>query len=150
MSTKREQIIQLVKEYYRKEFESKKKDFEPGDKISYGGRFFNDEEMCALVDSSLDFWLTTGRYAARFEKEMAQFLNVRFCSLTNSGSSANLLAFMALTSPKLGDRRIKRGDEVITIARRQRQMCIRDSCNPVWCCSCVRRCDNSRIQYRCN
>ena len=64
MSTKREQIIQLVKEYYRKEFESKKKDFEPGDKISYGGRFFNDEEMCALVDSSLDFWLTTGRYAA--------------------------------------------------------------------------------------
>ena len=85
MSTKREQIIQLVKEYYRKEFESKKKDFEPGDKISYGGRFFNDEEMCALVDSSLDFWLTTGRYAARFEKEMAQFLNVRFCSLTNSG-----------------------------------------------------------------
>ena len=116
MSTKREQIIQLVKEYYRKEFESKKKDFEPGDKISYGGRFFNDEEMCALVDSSLDFWLTTGRYAARFEKEMAQFLNVRFCSLTNSGSSANLLAFMALTSPKLGDRRIKRGDEVITVA----------------------------------
>ena len=78
MSTKREQIIQLVKEYYREEFESKKKDFEPGDKISYGGRFFNDEEMCALVDSSLDFWLTTGRYAARFEKEMAQFLNVRF------------------------------------------------------------------------
>lgn len=116
MSTKREQIIQLVKEYYREEFESKKKDFEPGDKISYGGRFFNDEEMCALVDSSLDFWLTTGRYAARFEKEMAQFLNVRFCSLTNSGSSANLLAFMALTSPKLGDRRIKRGDEVITVA----------------------------------
>ena len=116
MSTKREQIIQLVKEYYREEFESKKKDFEPGDKISYGGRFFNDEEMCALVDSSLDFWLTTGRYAARFEKEMAQFLNVRFCSLTNSGSSANLLAFMTLTSPKLGDRRIKRGDEVITVA----------------------------------
>ena len=78
MSTKREQIIQLVKEYYQEEFESKKKDFEPGDKISYGGRFFNDEEMCALVDSSLDFWLTTGRYAARFEKETGSILE---CSL---------------------------------------------------------------------
>lgn len=78
MSTKREQIIQLVKEYYQEEFESKKKEFEPGDRISYGGRFFNDEEMCALVDSSLDFWLTTGRYAARFEKEMAQISKCTF------------------------------------------------------------------------
>lgn len=92
-------------------------EFAPGkSRISYAGRVFDEKEMINLVDSSLDFWLTTGKYAERFEKEFAEFLGVKHCSLTNSGSSANLLAFMALTSPKLGDRRIKKGDEVITVA----------------------------------
>ncbi|MEG2760607.1 MAG: lipopolysaccharide biosynthesis protein RfbH [Mucinivorans sp.] len=115
MST-RDKILDLVKQYYVEEFASKKGDFKPGDRISYGGRFFDEKEMVSLVDSSLDFWLTTGRFADRFEAEFAEFLGVKYCSLTNSGSSANLLAFMALTSPKLGDRSIKRGDEVITVA----------------------------------
>ncbi len=95
---------------------SSRKPFAPGDRISYAGRIFDEHEVTALVDSSLDFWLTTGRYAERFEKEFAEFLGVQHCSLTNSGSSANLLAFMALTSPKLGERRIRPGDEVITVA----------------------------------
>ena len=72
--------------------------------------------MMTLVDSALDFWLTTGRYSEQFEKDFAKFLKVKYCSLTNSGSSANLLAFMALTSDKLGERKIERGDEVITVA----------------------------------
>ena len=84
--------------------------------MNYGGRYFDDAEMVNLVDSSLDFWLTAGPWAAKFEKAFAKWLGVRFCSLTNSGSSANLLAFSALTSPELGERRIKRGDEVITVA----------------------------------
>ena len=92
------------------------KAFVPGDRISYAGRVFDEKEVTNLVDSSLDFWLTTGRYAERFEKEFAEFLGVQHCSLTNSGSSANLLAFMALTSPKLGERHIRPGDEVITVA----------------------------------
>ncbi len=111
----KEKILNLVKEYYQETFGSKKI-FEPGDRISYGGRYFDEKEMLRLVESSLDFWLTTGRFAEKFEKEFAQFLNVKYCSLTNSGSSANLLAFMTLTSPKLGERRINRGDEVITVA----------------------------------
>src|SRR5208337_3985822 len=91
--------------------------FIPGkSKINYAGRVFDEREMIHLVDSSLDFWLTTGKYAAKFEEEFANFLGVKYCSLVNSGSSANLLAFMALTSPELGDRRIRRGDEVITAA----------------------------------
>lgn len=112
----RKQVIDAAIKYY--EFRHKKggKPFAPGDRIPYAGRVFDDKEIAALVDSSLDFWLTTGRYAERFEKEFSQFLGVKHCSLTNSGSSANLLAFMALTSPKLGDRRIKKGDEVITVA----------------------------------
>ncbi len=77
---------------------------------------FDEEEIAALIDASLDFWLTTGRYAERFETEFARFLGASYCSLTNSGSSANLLAFMALTSPKLADRRIRPGDEIITVA----------------------------------
>ena len=85
-------------------------------RINYAGRVYDEKEMINLVDSALDFWLTTGRYAEKFEKSFAEFLGVKYCSLTNSGSSANLLAFMALTSPKLGDRRINRGDEVITVA----------------------------------
>lgn len=90
--------------------------FTPGDRISYAARVFDEKEIAALIDSSLDFWLTTGRYAERFESEFARFLGVQHCSLTNSGSSANLLAFMALTSRKLGERRIRKGDEVITVA----------------------------------
>lgn len=92
------------------------KTFKPGDRLPYAGRVFDARDVASLVDSSLDFWLTAGRYAARFEKEFAAFLGVRHCSLTNSGSSANLLAFMALTAAELGKRRIRRGDEVITVA----------------------------------
>ncbi len=110
------QILELTKEYY-KETHGQKKEFKPGETfVNYGGRYFNDAEMVNLVDSSLDFWLTAGPWAQKFEKEFARWLGLRYCSLTNSGSSANLLAFSALTSPKLGDRRIKRGDEVITVA----------------------------------
>ncbi|TGU70053.1 lipopolysaccharide biosynthesis protein RfbH [Geomonas terrae] len=111
----RELAIQAALKHYRVKH-AKKKDFAPGDRISYAGRVFDESEIATLVDSSLDFWLTTGRYAERFEKELASYLGVAHCSLTNSGSSANLLAFMALTSPKLGARRIARGDEVITVA----------------------------------
>lgn len=114
--TTKDKILALVGDYYREQFESAKKPFEACDRISYGGRFFDEKELVNLVDSSLEFWLTTGRYAAKFEKDFAHFLGVRFCSLVNSGSSANLLAFMALTSPKLGERAIKRGDEIITVA----------------------------------
>jgi CDP-6-deoxy-D-xylo-4-hexulose-3-dehydrase len=94
-----------------------KKPFIPGEsRIPYGGRVYDEREIFALVDSSLDFWLTMGRYAREFEDKFASFLGAKYCSLTNSGSSANLLAFIALTSPKLGDRRIRPGDEVITVA----------------------------------
>ncbi len=111
----REQAIRAAVQYYT--FQHKKTDrFAPGDRIPYAGRVFDEKEITALIDSSLDFWLTTGRYAEKFEKEFAHFLGVKHCSLTNSGSSANLLAFMALTSPKLGNRRINKGDEVITVA----------------------------------
>ena len=110
------QILELTRQYY-KESHGQKGDFVAGETfVNYGGRYFNDEEMVNLVDSSLDFWLTAGPWATKFEKEFAKWLGVRFCSLTNSGSSANLLAFSALTSPQLGDRQIKRGDEVITVA----------------------------------
>lgn len=109
-------ILELTKEYY-KEVHGQKRDFKPGETfVNYGGRYFDDAELVNLVDSSLDFWLTAGPWAAKFEKEFAAWLGVRYCSLTNSGSSANLLAFSALTSPQLGDRRIERGDEVITVA----------------------------------
>jgi len=94
----------------------KDKPFHQGDNISYGGRIFDEKEIINLIDSSLDFWLTAGRYAEKFEHEFAEFLGVKHCSLTNSGSSANLLAFMALTSKELGTRRINKGDEVITVA----------------------------------
>ena len=113
----REQILALVAEYY-KEFKKpeQEKPFEPGDRLGYAGRVYDEREMCALVEAGLDFWLTTGRFSDRFEKEFAAWLGVRFAHLVNSGSSANLLAFMALTAPELGDRRIRRGDEVITVA----------------------------------
>ncbi|WP_414153150.1 lipopolysaccharide biosynthesis protein RfbH [Pectinatus frisingensis] len=111
----REKILASVREYYNSAFAAKKK-FIPGNKINYGGRFFDEKELVNLVNASLDFWLTTGRYCSEFESNFAKFLDVRYCSLTNSGSSANLLAFMALTSAKLGERRVKKGDEVITVA----------------------------------
>ena len=93
-----------------------KKPFREGDRIPYAGRVFDEREIENLVDASLDFWLTAGRYARQFEEELAAFLGIQHCSLTNSGSSANLLALMALTSPQLGARRIRPGDEVITVA----------------------------------
>jgi len=111
----RERVLQAAIQYF--EFTQKNiKPFTPGDRISYAGRIYDEKELVALIDSSLDFWLTTGRYAQQFEKDFAAFLGVGHCSLVNSGSSANLLAFMALTSPKLGERRIRKGDEVITVA----------------------------------
>ncbi len=112
----REQVIHASKKYYEIKHKQKDKSFTPGDRIPYAGRVFDEKEIANLIDSSLDFWLTTGRYAERFEKEFAEFLGIKHCSLTNSGSSANLMAFMSLTSPKLGERRIKKGDEVITVA----------------------------------
>ena len=111
----KQQAIDAAVKYYEVKHKNKK-EFEPGDRISYGGRVFDEKEIVNLVDSALDFWLTTGAYAEKFEKEFAEFLGVKYCSLTNSGSSANLLAFMALTSHKLGDKRIKKDDEVITVA----------------------------------
>ena len=111
----REKILELTKQYYSENFS--KKDFSQGDKIVYAGRVFDEKELINLVDSSLDFWLTSGRYCDRFEKEMGKFLEIKHpVLLVNSGSSANLLAFMALTAPELGDRTVKRGDEVITVA----------------------------------
>jgi CDP-4-dehydro-6-deoxyglucose reductase, E1 len=111
----RGEVLEATLRYY--EFKHKaKKPFVPGDRIAYAARVFDEQEMANLIDASLDFWLTTGRYAERFEREFAEFLGVQHCSLTNSGSSANLLAFMALTSPKLAERRVRPGDEVITVA----------------------------------
>lgn len=111
----RRQAIESAIRYY--EFKHGEKTvFRPGDRIPYAARVFDEREVANLIDASLDFWLTTGRYAERFEREFAAYLGVRHCSLANSGSSANLLAFMALTSPKLGERRIRPGDEVITVA----------------------------------
>lgn len=110
------EIHQAVVKYYNFKHKKEDKPYNPGDRIPYGGRVFDENDIINLVDSALEFWLTTGKYSEQFEKDFAEFLGVKTCSLTNSGSSANLLAFMALTSPKLGDRRIKRGDEVITVA----------------------------------
>ncbi len=110
----REQILDMVAAYCRTYH--KKKDYEEGDRIPYASRVYDEQEMVNLVDSSLEFWLTSGRYTDEFEKKLAAYLGVRYCSLVNSGSSANLNAFMALTSPLLGERQVKRGDEVITVA----------------------------------
>lgn len=111
----RQQILDLTKEYCEK-YHNQKKDFVEGDRIPYASRVYDSEEMVNLVDSALEFWLTAGRYTDEFERNFAKYLNVRFCSLVNSGSSANLCAFMTLTSPLLKERRINRGDEVITVA----------------------------------
>lgn len=111
----RNQIKQMVAEYYH-QFKEKKDNFKEGDRISYASRVFDEHEMMALTDAALDFWLTTGRFADQFEKEFANWIGVKYAHLVNSGSSANLLAFMALTSPLLGQRQILPGDEVITVA----------------------------------
>lgn len=111
---KEKQILDLVREYCE-EFH-KKPEYKEGDRIPYASRVYDSEEMVNLVDSALEFWLTSGRYTDQFEKEFAKYLGVKFCSLVNSGSSANLVAFMALTSPLLKERKINRGDEVITVA----------------------------------
>ena len=111
----RKAILDLTAEYCDT-FHNKKKAFEEGDRIPYASRVYDHNEMVNLVDSALEFWLTSGRYTDEFEEKLADYLGIRYCSLVNSGSSANLIAFMALTSPLLGDRRVKRGDEVITVA----------------------------------
>ena len=111
----RDRIRGLVGEYYREAFPPSV--FEPGvSSVPISGRVFDEQELELLVESSLDFWLTTGRFAEQFEREFAKFVGVREAVLVNSGSSANLLAVTALTSPKLGDRRLRPGDEVITLA----------------------------------
>lgn len=111
----REAILKMVQEY-ADTFHNQKKEFKAGQKIPYASRVYDSTEMVNLVDSALEFWLTSGRYTDEFERKLAEYLGVKYCSLVNSGSSANLIAFMALTSPLLGDRRIKRGDEIITVA----------------------------------
>jgi len=110
------QILELTRQYYREVY-APQPSFEAGKTcVNYGGRYFDDEEMANLVDASLDFWLTAGPWAHKFETRLAKWLGIKYCSLCNSGSSANLLAFSALTAPELGDRQVRRGDEVITVA----------------------------------
>jgi len=110
----RKQILKMVSEYC--DTFHKKKQFKEGDRIPYASRYYGSEEMVNLVDSSLEFWLTAGRYTEKFENDFAVYLGIKYCSLVNSGSSANLIAFMALTSPLLNEKQIKKGDEVITVA----------------------------------
>ncbi len=111
----RAQIKRMVSEYYH-EFKEKKEPYKEGNRITYAARVFDEKEMCALTDATLDFWLTTGRFAEKFERDFASWLGVKYAHLVNSGSSANLIAFMTLTAPELGERQIKKGDEVITVA----------------------------------
>jgi CDP-6-deoxy-D-xylo-4-hexulose-3-dehydrase len=111
----RDRILDLVSEYHELAFAARP--FVPGETpVPVSGRVFDAEDMRSLVDSSLDFWLTTGRFAAQFEKQFARWFGIRTATLVNSGSSADLLAVTSLTSPKLGDRRLRPGDEVITVA----------------------------------
>lgn len=114
----REEIKSLVGEYYKefKEPLESKENFKPGDRISYASRVYDEKEMQSLTDAMLDFWLTTGRFSKEFEKNFAEWIGVKYAHLVNSGSSANLIAFSVLTASELGDRQIKRGDEVITVA----------------------------------
>ena len=114
----REQIKALVADYYHdfREPKESKENFKPGDRISYASRVYDENEMQSLTDAMLDFWLTTGRFSDEFEKKFAEWIGTKFAHLVNSGSSANLIAFSVLTAPELGDRQIKRGDEVITVA----------------------------------
>ena len=111
----REQIKALVADFYH-DFKEKKETYKEGDRITYAARVYDEKEMQSLTDAMLDFWLTTGRFSDQFEKEFAEWIGVKFAHLVNSGSSANLIAFSVLTAPELGERQIKRGDEVITVA----------------------------------
>ena len=111
----RKEILETVKAYHDA-YHNKHKEFKEGDRITYASRVYDSQEMVNLVDASLEFWLTAGRYFDEFEREFAKQFGTKFVSLVNSGSSANLLAFMTLTSPLLGERQVKRGDEVITVA----------------------------------
>lgn len=111
----RMEILEKITQYYHC-FKEQSNDFRPGDRIPYAGRVYDEKEMCRLVEAALDFWLTSGKFVEEFEQKFAEWLGVRYASLVNSGSSANLIAFSALTAPELGDRAIKRGDEVITVA----------------------------------
>ena len=113
----REVIKNLVADFYN-DFKKpeQEKAFKPGDRLSYASRVYDEKEMQSLVDSALDFWLTTGRFSDEFESKFAEWIGVRYANLVNSGSSANLIAFMALTAPELGERQIKKGDEIITVA----------------------------------
>ncbi len=110
----RQQILKLTKEYYKKYHI--KQEYRKGDRISYAGRVYDEREMVNLVDAALEFWLTAGPYADEFETKLGEYLGIKYCNLVNSGSSANLIAFAALTSPLLGDRRIMPKDEIITVA----------------------------------
>ena len=110
-----DKILEMVREYCDT-FHNQESGFKEGDRIPYASRVYDHEEMCSLVDSALEFWLTAGRYVDEFEKGLAKYLGIKYVSVVNSGSSANLTAFMTLTSPLLKERRIKRGDEVITVA----------------------------------
>lgn len=111
----RQDIMSAVEAFYH-QFIEDKREFQEGDKIPYAGRVFDEKEMRNLADATLDFWLTSGRFVNQFESDFAKWLGVKYTSTVNSGSSANLLAFAALTAPELGDRAIRRGDEVITVA----------------------------------
>ncbi len=111
----RQDILTLTREYYQAQF-GEEPTFRAGSRIAYSGRVFDQEELQKLVDASLEFWLTGGHFTREFEEGLADYLGVKYCSFVNSGSSANLLAFTALTSPTLGERRIRPGDEVITVA----------------------------------
>lgn len=111
----RQEILQLVSTYCDT-YHQKSIEFTEGQRIPYASRVYNHDEMVNLVDSALEFWLTSGRYTEQFERELAEYLRSKFCLMVNSGSSANLLAFMALTSPLLGVRRVCPGDEIITVA----------------------------------
>ena len=111
----RQQILNMVRQYCDT-YHNQKKEWKAGQKISYASRVYDGQEMVNLVDSALEFWLTSGRYTEQFEKGLADYLHVKYCSFVNSGSSANLLAFMALTSSLLGERAVRRGDEIITVA----------------------------------
>ncbi|MBM4461700.1 MAG: lipopolysaccharide biosynthesis protein RfbH, partial [Chloroflexi bacterium] len=111
----RDQILSLVRDYHQAKFAGQQ--FDPGrDLVHYAGRVFDASELVNLVDASLDFYLTANRYAEQFEAEFADYFGLANALLVNSGSSANLVAATALTSPKLGDRRLMPGDEVITVA----------------------------------
>src|ERR1035437_705925 len=111
----RNKIVVLTKEYYKEKFAGSQ--FTPGkSKVNYAGRVFNEQEIVNLVESALDFWLTEGRFSEQFAEKISEFLDVSNIILVNSGSSANLIALSSLTSEKLGDKRLKLGDEVITVS----------------------------------